>query len=83
MSITESGKPCKDWSLMKTWINSYPKSGLVGPFCRYIDYKIQYQSERQLFFSGILTMMLVDLGVSLLEGVGRLVESWHAKNIIK
>lgn len=35
MKITESGKPCKDWTLMKTWADSYPKSGLVGPFCRF------------------------------------------------
>ena len=35
MKITESGKPCKDWTLMKTWTDPYQKSGLVGPFCRF------------------------------------------------
>ncbi|CAG5085983.1 Oidioi.mRNA.OKI2018_I69.PAR.g11074.t1.cds [Oikopleura dioica] len=37
LSLTQSGKPCKDWRDFPRWIEKYPESDLNGPYCRNPD----------------------------------------------
>ena len=38
MSVTKTGKLCKDWRRMQTWSASYPLSCLDGAYCRQVDF---------------------------------------------